>query len=107
MNKYLKNPLVIFGTLGVMFWLFTRKKKKEVIHTPEIVEEVEEEEEEEENLDGLPQEFIKDVKKMDKKQIKNTLRTNQAMLKRANVDKEKKEMIVKMLDYLKSEYAKR
>ena len=121
MNKYLKNPYVVLGVLGIAFYIY--KRSQILKHKPqakESVEEIEEKEiqtEEKEEVSNMvdeekvktpiPKKLREDVKKMDKNTIKRTILTNQKLLKKARIEKEERQHIKNMLSYLKSEYKKR
>ena len=126
MNKYLKNPYVVLGVLGIAFYLYKRnqilkqkpqaKKSVEEIEEEEIqTEEIQPKEEEVSNMVDeekdksvpIPKKLREDVKKMDKHTIKRTILTNQKLLKKARLEKEERQHIKNMLSYLKSEYKKR
>jgi len=126
MNKYLKNPYVVLGVLGIAFYIY--KRSQILKHKPQAkksVKEIEAEEEaptentqttEEEVSNMVDEEKVKipipkklksDVKKMDKHTIKRTILTNLKLLKKARLGKEEKDHIKNMLSFLKSEYKKR
>ena len=102
MNKYLKNPYVVLGVLGIAFYIY--KRSQILKHKPQAkksVKEIEAEEEaptentqttEEEVSNMVDEEKVKipipkklksDVKKMDKHTIKRTILTNVKLLKKA------------------------
>ena len=126
MNKYLKNPYVVLGVLGIAFYLYKRNQiLKQKPQATKSVEEIEEEEtqtneiqpkeeevsnmveEEKEKSVPIPKKLREDVKKMDKHTIKRTILTNQKLLKKARLEKEERQHIKNMLSYLKSEYKKK
>ncbi|HAI44135.1 MAG TPA: hypothetical protein DCM40_41555 [Maribacter sp.] len=109
MTKYLKNPFVIAGIVGLAFYLY--KRKQILSANPEASKPIEEtgetqevSVEETDSFDGVPTRLKKDVSKMDKQTLKRTIITNQKMLKRARISDDKRKQIQKALDYLKREY---
>ena len=126
MNKYLKNPYVVLGVLGIAFYLYKRNQiLKQKPQAKKSVKEIEAEEETQtENIQAteeevsnmvdeekvkipIPKKLKSDVKKMDKHTIKRTILTNVKLLKKARLGKEEKDHIKNMLSFLKSEYKKR
>lgn len=117
MNKYLKNPYVVVGLLGIAFYLYKRNQLlKRKPSAAKSVEELEEttnfsppvvvEKKVDEDFE-VPKALIRDVKKMDENKLKRTISTNIKMLKRARLSSEKKKKIKQMISYLKKEYARR
>tara|TARA_Y100000004_G_C8848860_1_gene383838 strand:- start:348 stop:701 length:354 start_codon:yes stop_codon:yes gene_type:complete len=112
MIKYLKNPFVLAGIVGLGVYLYKRqqilsKNPKAEKSVEELQGEVSVEEtdvEQTDSFDGVPTRLKKDVAKMDKKTLKRTIITNQKMLKRARISDKKREQIKKALNYLKQEY---
>lgn len=107
MIKYLKNPFVLAGIVGLGVYLY--KRQQILSKNPKAEKSVEELQgevsvEETDSFDGVPTRLKKDVAKMDKKTLKRTIITNQKMLKRARISDKKRKQIQKALNYLKQEY---
>ena len=124
MNKYLKNPFVVLGVLGIAFYLYKRNQiLKQQPQAKKSVKEIEEEKveetqtnkeeevsnmvDEEKKKIPIPKQLRDDVKAMDKHTIKRTILTNVKLLKKSRLGKEERQHIKNMLSYLKSEYKKR
>ena len=92
MNKYLKNKFVVFGLIGIAFYIY---KRRQLIKTnPKVKKSVEELEEtssfvEKKDDVKVSSEFIDDVAKMDNKILKRTMETNKKILKRAKMSEKK------------------
>ena len=116
MNKYLNNKYIVFGLIGIAFYLYKRnqllksnpKAKKSVKKLEEKTNFVAPKEkdvpEKEVKVGGK---FIKDVEQMDNSVLKRTMETNKKMLKRAKMSDKKREMVKEMLAYMKEEYDNR
>jgi len=117
MNKYLKNKYVIFGIIGLAFYIYKRRqilksnpKVKKSIEKLEKNSDFEIKEVKEETPIDNPKvgsQFIEDVASMDNKVLKRTMETNKQMLKRAKMSEKKRGQIKDMLAYMKKEYDKR
>ena len=114
-KELLKNPFVIAGGVGLIVYVYMKmqdRTKAIETPTPKPVEavEVKEEvvtEEPTSKFDGLPEDFFKDVEKMDKEELKRTIKLNSGLAKRKKLKKAEKERINLMLEYLKEKYAKK
>ena len=113
-NELLKNPFVIAGGVGLLVYLYMKNQQKKAIPKVSPKPDVEDKQEEKSvaeeptsKFDGLPDDFFKDVEKMDKAEIKHTIKLNQGLAKRKNLKKEERENVKLMMQYLKQEYAKR
>ena len=114
-NELLKNPFVVAGGVGLLVFLYMkREEQKKLISKTQTETETKEEEvatekEEETNADfeALPQDFLDDVAKMDKEELKTTIKLNKDLASRKKVSKEERESIKLMMEYLKQEYANR
>ena len=124
MNKYLKNPYVIIGLVGLGFYLYKRrqilseqpeaeKSVNEIDHKKEILDKtfdplgrVEDltTEEPKDNFAGVPEKLKRDSAKMSNQTLKRTIITNQKMLKRARLSDGRRKQLIKALEYLKQEY---
>jgi hypothetical protein len=114
-KKYLSNPFVLAGLVGLGFYLY--KRKELLIEQPEAKKSVKEletdsilpttETEQEDSFDGVPKDLKRDAREMDSQTLKRTIITNQKMLKRARLSDKKREQIKKALNYLKREYKSR
>lgn len=107
MIKYLKNPYVLAGIVGLGVYIY--KRQQILSENPKAEKSVEELQgevsvEETDSFDGVPTRLKKDVAKMDKKTLKRTIITNQKMLKRARVNDKKRKQIQNALKFLKQEY---
>ena len=116
MNKYINNKYILFGVIGIAFYLYKRnqilksnpKAKKSVEKLEEKTNFVAPETEvKEEKVVKVGDKFIKDVEKMDNSVLKRSMETNEKMLKRAKMSDEKRKMIKDMLAYMKEEYDNR
>ena len=106
MRKYITNPFILIGTVGVIFYIWQRKKVlknlptykkgKLDIGTNNLSPE-----------NDLPEEFVNDVKKMSKEKILRTISHNDKMLERAKMSDKKRAGMERMLDFLTDEYQSR
>ena len=109
-SNYLKNTYVVLGLIGIVFYIY--KRRKLIKKNPKVKKSVEELEEkssfvEKSDEPKVGQEFIDDVEKMDKTTLKRTMETNKKILKRAKMSDKKRSMIKDMLSYMKTEYDNR
>jgi hypothetical protein len=111
-NEIIKNPFVIAGSVGllVFFYMKTQEKKKviKIKEQPKDNKKLEQsvtKEKSNSQYDTLPKDFLKDVAKMDKEDIKHTINLNLGLAKRKNLSKIEKERLNLMLQYLKEKYA--
>ena len=122
-NKYLENPLVLMGGIGLIVFAYMKWSESRPTpliatkdETPKEVEEVEDvkedvrkevKEESTSRFDGLPKDFFKDVKEMSKEELRHTIKLNKGLSKRKTLSEQEAGQIKLMLDYLSREYAKR
>ncbi len=113
-KELLKNPFVVAGGVGLLVFLYMkREEQKKLVSKAETKEETKteevatEKEEENSDFDALPQDFLDDVAKMDKEELKKTIQLNQDLAKRKKLSKDERESIKLMMEYLKQEYANR
>ena len=110
MNKYLKNKFVVFGLIGIAFYIY---KRRQLIKTnPKVKKSVEELEETSSFVEKkydvkVSSELLDDVAKMDNKILKRTMETNKKILKRAKMSDKKRQVVKDMLAYMKKEYDNR
>ena len=112
MNKFLKNKYVIFGLIGLSFYVYKRiTLVKKVPKVKKSVEEIGEssvlDNENKNDEVKVSGDFIKDVEKMDDKTLKRTMETNKKILKRAKMSDKKRQVVKDMLAYMKKEYDNR
>jgi hypothetical protein len=107
MDKYLKNPYIIIGLVGLGFYFWKRNQiLKAQPNAEKTIEELstDSEDVETDNFSGIPDKLKRDTKEMDKQTLKRTIITNQKMLKRARMSDKKRNQIKLALKYLKQEY---
>jgi len=112
MEKYYRNPYIVIGVLGLLYSLYKRREVLKV--NPKAEKSIDELEKttthtfvKEEKKSNLPKEFIDDVKGMDNTTLKQTFKNNKEMLKRTELDKEKKQQVREMLLFIKNELSER
>lgn len=110
-NEIIKNPFVLVGSVGLLVFFYMKsQEKKKVVKVKELpqenkkIEESVKEEKSNSKYDTLPKDFLKDVAKMDKEDIKHTINLNLGLAKRKDLSKIEKERLNLMLQYLKEKY---
>ena len=114
--KYLKNPYVLVGLLGIGYFSWKRKKLKnqnidfnkplseikdvigmsdDSVDTKSIAKE-----------NKVPEKLVKDVMSMGKKKLARAILVNQEMLNREKMDNDERNHILKMVDYMEQELEK-
>tara|TARA_B100001057_G_scaffold500373_1_gene615073 strand:+ start:9435 stop:9815 length:381 start_codon:yes stop_codon:yes gene_type:complete len=123
-NELLKNPFVVAGGVGLLVFLYMKREEQKRLKPKNCgcgkdpcetygkkteTEEVSTDKEEEKDADfeALPQDFLEDVAKMDKEELKTTIKLNQDLAKRKKLSRDERESIKLMMEYLKQEYANR
>ena len=115
-KKYLENPLVLMGGIGLIVFAYMKWSESRPTpliatkdETPKEVEEVEDvkedvrkevKEESTSRFDGLPKDFFKDVKEMSKEELRHTIKLNKGLSKRKTLSEQEAGQIKLMLDYL-------
>lgn len=103
MKKYLENPFVVLGTLGLVYYVWNRKKimaklpvfKKSENPSSTVKESID-------KFLDIPENFRKQVEKMNVDEIKKTIKSNTEMLSRKKIGEDEKAGIERMLEYLNS-----
>ena len=116
MIKYLKNPYILLGLAGLGYW-YTKRNKSEVDSKKSMLEKAFEKKEEKTNskvdVDALakeykvPKKLVEDAQKMDIKEVAKTIISNQKMLNESKVNNDERNQVLKMIDYLEFELAKK
>lgn len=106
--KYLKNPYVIIGLLGLGYWYMSSKKlKKANSNVDKPIEEVDSVAQDEARVNGVPLKLVNDVKTMGKKKLARNILVNQQMLNREEMSNDERTHILKMIDYMEKELEKK
>ena len=107
--KYLKNPYVIVGLLGLGYWYMQRKKlKKANSNVDKSVSELDSSETKDEaQANGVPLKLVEDVKTMSKTKLARNIIVNQQMLNREEMSNDERTHILKMIDYMEKELEKK
>ncbi len=107
--KYLKNPYVIVGLLGLGYWYMQRKKlKKANSNVDKSVSELDSSETKDEaQANGVPLKLVQDVKTMSKTKLARNIIVNQQMLNREEMSNDERTHILKMIDYMEKELEKK
>ena len=120
MKQYLKNPFVIIGGLGLIYFLYKKKtsspkikkttsakKKLEVKSKDKPLEEqsnfVQDNVKEVAKAHKVPTSLVVDVAKMDIKKLARNILVNQRMLNRQKMSNDKRNHILAMIDYMEHE----
>lgn len=116
MIKYLKNPYILLGLAGLGYW-YTKRNKSEVDSKKSMLEKAFEKKEEKTDskvdVDALvkeykvPKQLVEDAQKMDIKEVAKTIISNQKMLNESKVNNDERNQVLKMIDYLEYELAKK
>tara|TARA_R100001440_G_scaffold23466_1_gene38259 strand:- start:191 stop:565 length:375 start_codon:yes stop_codon:yes gene_type:complete len=121
-KELFKNPFVIAGGVGLLVFLYMKREEqkrlkpkncgcgKDPCETYGKKTETEvstDKEEKNADFEALPQDFLEDVAKMDKEELKTTIKLNQDLAKRKKLSRDERESIKLMMEYLKQEYANR
>jgi len=107
--RYLTNPFVLIGTIGIIYYVVKRRKLKTQIKTfdQKILPASTKSVEENKYAKGLPLKFINKVANMPKEEIKSTMKHNVKMMERTDLSDADVDKINKMINYLAEEYDKR
>jgi len=108
MMKYLRNPFILIGSAGLIYYVWQRNKIMKAL--PKSTKSIPEMEATENLVDedsDLPEEFIKEVDGMSKEEVVKTIEHNAKMMDRARMSEKKREGIKRMLGYLKKVYDER
>lgn len=106
--KYLKNPYVIVGLIGLTYWFVQKRKLVEANKNVEkSVEELDNFVKDEARANGVPQKLVEDVKKMGKKKLARNIIVNQQMLNREEMSNDERTHILKMINYMEKELEKK
>ncbi len=106
--KYLKNPYVIVGLLGLGYWYMQRKKlKKANSNVDKSVEELDSQTNDEAQANGVPAKLVEDVKSMSKDKLARNIIVNQQMLNREEMSNDERTHILKMIDYMEKQLEKK
>jgi hypothetical protein len=92
-------------TIGFALFYFKDKKVKKIV--PKVIETKNDEVEEELEEEGLPQQFIDDVKKMSDDELDKTIKGNKQILADTQVNEDEREAVEFMLEFCKREIRKR
>jgi len=92
-------------TIGFALFYFKDKKIKKVV--PKVISTKNDEVEEELEEEGLPQQFIDDVKKMSDDELDKTIKGNKQILADTEVNEDEREAVEFMLEFCKREIRKR
>ena len=120
MKQYLKNPFVIIGGLGLIYFLYKKKtsspkikkttsakKKLEVKSEDKPLEEqssfVQDNVKEVAKAHKVPTSLVVDVAKMDIKKLARNILVNQRMLNRQKMSNDERNHILAMIDYMEHE----
>tara|TARA_Y100001937_G_C7100486_1_gene322262 strand:+ start:727 stop:1107 length:381 start_codon:yes stop_codon:yes gene_type:complete len=120
MKQYLKNPFVIIGGLGLIYFLYKKKtsspkikkttsakKKLEVKSKDKPLEEqsnfVQDNVKEVAKAHKVPTSLVVDVAKMDIKKLARNILVNQRMLNRQKMSNDERNHILAMIDYMEHE----
>jgi hypothetical protein len=110
-EKYLRNPFVLIGSVGIIYWFW--KRNKIMKSQPNANDSID-------NLDsasqftgtmledkakkfGVPTKLIKDTQKMSKRDVAKTIISNQQMLNATEMSNDERSHILKMVAYLEYE----
>jgi len=106
--KYLKNPFVIVGLLGIGYWFMQRKKLKKLNgNVDKPLDEMDSETQDEARANGVPVKLVNDIKTMGKKKLARNIIVNQQMLNREKMSNDERTHILKMIDYMEKELEKK
>ena len=106
--KYLKNPYVIVGLIGLTYFYIQRKKlKKTNSNVDKPIDEIDNINKDEARANGVPVKLVNDVKLMGKKKLARTILVNQQMLNREKMSNDERTHILKMIDYMEKELDKK
>lgn len=120
MKQYLKNPFVIIGGLGLIYFLYKKKtsspkvkkttsakKKVGVKSVDKPLEEqssfVQDNVKEVAKAHKVPTSLVVDVAKMDIKKLARNILVNQRMLNRQKMSNDERNHILAMIDYMEHE----
>lgn len=111
MIKYLKNPYILAGGIALAYWFSKRKSNEN--GKKSIIEKAFSPIEKKEDLSQIAKEYkvplklVEDTQKMDIKEIAKTIISNQKMLNETKVNNDERNQVLKMIDYLEYELAKK
>ena len=116
--KYLKNPYVVLGLIGLGYFVWKRqelKKKNKNIDKPVTEIDGSLSEEQAKSIDTkliakenkVPEKLVIDVLQMGKKKLARNILVNQEMLNREEMSNDERNHILKMVDYMEQELEKK
>ena len=112
--KFLKNPFVVLGLIGIGYYFVQRRKiLKNTPKATKSIKEIEkkglsqEEVEKRAKENKVPMSLITDCEKMNKKDLARMILANQKMLNEQKMSNDERNHILKMLEYLEKELDKR
>tara|TARA_R110000824_G_scaffold124256_2_gene282555 strand:+ start:1648 stop:1989 length:342 start_codon:yes stop_codon:yes gene_type:complete len=112
--KYLKNPFVLIGLIGLGYYFIQKKKiLKKTPSASKSIDEVEKKglsEDEIKNIakeNKVPISLIEDCNEMNKKDLARTIIANQKMLNEEKMNNDERNHIKNMVVYLEKELDKR
>jgi hypothetical protein len=110
-SSYLRNPFVLLGLGGLVYWYISRKRL--IRDNPNINPSIRFLDEDKSNFIGMlqtkakrhkvPLKLVQDVEKMEVKEIAQMILTNQQMLNTTKVPNDERHQIMNMIDYLEFE----
>ena len=111
MEKYLRNPYVLIGLVGIGYWFWKRNKiMKSQPNANDSIESLNSASqftgtmiEDKAKKFGVPTKLIKDTQKMTKRDVAKTIISNQQMLNTTEMSNDERSHILKMVDYLEYE----
>ena len=105
--KYLKNPFVVIGLLGLGYYLFKRKqilkktpKAKKSVAELEVKTISEEEVKKIAKENGVPMDLVRDVQDMSQKDIAKTILANQKTLSEEDMSNDERTHLKRMIEFL-------
>lgn len=111
-QSILSNPYVLIGGALLIYWFFTRrniiKKNK---NASKSIDELSSFDGNQINYlckkYGVPAKLVKDVQKMNKKELATAILDNQKMINKSKMSNDEKNTILKMIDYMEYELDKK
>jgi hypothetical protein len=111
MEKYLRNPYVLIGLVGIGFWFWKRDKiMKSQPNANDTIDNLDSASkftgtmiEDKAKKFGVPTQLVKDTQKMSKRDCAKTIISNQQMLNATKMSNDERSHILKMVDYLEYE----
>lgn len=111
LSAYLGNPFVLMGIGALVYWYYSRRKLLK--YNPNINPSIRFIDGDNSNFLGnaqsqakkhnVPLELVKDVDKMDKKQVAQMILSNQEMLNKTKMPNDERNQMLNMITYLEFE----